>query len=152
MQVHYFSEAFVYLSFSAIQPNRYCLQMSVLIRLFHFFSNVLSPSLHSFIHSDNFYSASSSPLLLRGAPDYRTNTVSEFHAEAHRQTTNKGLAQGPYVAARAGVEPTTVRLRVIDLTNAPPRLHPCKAVIEIVNNHRPNSGSGSFDTQHCHSL
>ena len=40
---------------------------------------------HTFIHSGHFYSASSSPLLLRGAPDYSTNTVSEFHAEAHRQ-------------------------------------------------------------------
>src|SRR6218665_843886 len=41
---------------------------------------------HSFIHSfGHFYSAHSSPLLLRGAPDYSTDTVSEFHAEAHRQ-------------------------------------------------------------------
>ena len=40
---------------------------------------------HSFIHSGHFYSAPSSPLLLRGAPDYSTDTVSEFHAEAHRQ-------------------------------------------------------------------
>src|SRR6218665_3711753 len=32
----------------------------------------------SFIH---FYSAPSSPLLLRGAPDYSTDTVSEFHAK-----------------------------------------------------------------------
>ena len=40
---------------------------------------------YSFIHSVHFYSASSSPLLLRGAPDYSTDTVSEFHAEAHRQ-------------------------------------------------------------------
>ena len=38
-----------------------------------------------FIHSGHFYSAPSSPLLLRGAPDYSTDTVSEFHAEAHRQ-------------------------------------------------------------------
>src|SRR6218665_3213537 len=30
-----------------------------------------------------FFSASSSPLLLRGAPNYSTDTVSEFHAEAH---------------------------------------------------------------------
>ena len=37
--------------------------------------------IHSFGH---FYSAPSSPLLLRGAPDYSTDTVSEFHAEAHR--------------------------------------------------------------------
>src|SRR6218665_3509577 len=74
-----------------------------------------------FIHSGYFYSASSSPLLLRGAPDYSTNTVSEFHAEAPQATAGKGLAQGPYVAARAGVEPTTLRLKVIDSTNAPPR-------------------------------
>ena len=41
---------------------------------------------HSFIHSfGHFYSAPSSPVLLRGAPDYSTDTVSEFHAEAHRQ-------------------------------------------------------------------
>src|SRR6218665_3834733 len=39
--------------------------------------------IHSFIHSGHFYSAPSSPLLLRGAPDYSTDTVSEFHAEAH---------------------------------------------------------------------
>ena len=30
---------------------------------------------HSFIHSGHFYSASSSPLLLRGDPDYSTDTV-----------------------------------------------------------------------------
>jgi len=39
----------------------------------------------SLIHSGHFFSAPSSPLLLRGAPDYSTDTVSEFHAEAHRQ-------------------------------------------------------------------
>jgi len=38
--------------------------------------------------------------------------VSRRSAQA---TVDKGLAQGPYVAARAGVEPTTLRLRV----NAP---------------------------------
>ena len=32
----------------------------------------------SFIHSNIFYSASSSPLLLRGAPDYSINTVLEL--------------------------------------------------------------------------
>ena len=45
----------------------------------------VSRDIHSFIHSDHFYSAPSSPLLLRGAPDYSTDTVLEFHAEAHRQ-------------------------------------------------------------------
>src|SRR6218665_2154509 len=44
--------------------------------------------------------------------------VSRRSAEA---TVSKGLAQGRYVVARAGVKPTTLRLRVIDLTNAPPR-------------------------------
>src|SRR6218665_1001929 len=77
---------------------------------------------YSFIHSGHFYSAPSSPLLLRGAPDYSTDTVSEFHAEAHRHATaGKGLAQFPYVAARAGVEPTTLRLKVIVSIKAPPR-------------------------------
>ena len=41
--------------------------------------------LNLFIHSGHFYSAHSNPLPLRGAPDYSTDTVSEFHAEAHRQ-------------------------------------------------------------------
>jgi len=35
-------------------------------------------SFHSFIHSGYFYSASSSPLLLRGAPDYSIDTVSKL--------------------------------------------------------------------------
>ena len=47
---------------------------------------------NSFIHSfGHFYSAPSSPLLLKGAPDYSTDTVSEFHAEAHRQLQVKDL-------------------------------------------------------------
>src|SRR6218665_2401891 len=36
-------------------------------------------------------------------------------------TAGKGLAQGPYVAARAGVEPTTLLLKVIISTKAPSR-------------------------------
>ena len=47
--------------------------------------------IHSFIHSGHFYSAPSSPLPLRGAPDYSMDTVSEFHAEAHRQLQVKDL-------------------------------------------------------------
>src|SRR6218665_1714735 len=50
----------------------------------------------SFIHSfGHFYSAPSSPLLLRGAPDHSTDTVSEFHAEAHRQLHVKDLPKVP---------------------------------------------------------
>src|SRR6218665_953403 len=72
---------------------------------------------YSFIHSGHFCSAPSSPLLLGGAPDYSTDTVSELHVEAHRQLQVIGLAQSPYVAARAGVEPTTLRLKELDRLN-----------------------------------
>ena len=33
-------------------------------------------AVHSFIHSGHFDSAPSSPLLLKGAPDYSTDTIS----------------------------------------------------------------------------
>src|SRR6218665_4151376 len=36
-------------------------------------------------------------------------------------TAGKELDQGPYVTARAGVEPMILRLKVIDSTKAPPR-------------------------------
>ena len=44
--------------------------------------------------------------------------VSRRSAQA---TVGKELAQGPFVAARAGVEPTTLWLKVIASTDAPPR-------------------------------
>src|SRR6218665_1349128 len=78
---------------------------------------------HSFIHSGHFYSAPSSSLLLIGAPDYSTDTVSEFHAEAHRQLQIKDLPK----AARVGVEPTTLRLKVIVSTKAIP--HPTHSYV-----------------------
>src|SRR6218665_2883997 len=37
-----------------------------------------SRATHSFIHSGYFYSTSSSPLLLRGTPNYSIDTVSEL--------------------------------------------------------------------------
>ena len=46
-------------------------------------------------HSGHFYSAPSSPLLIRGAPDHSMDTVSEFHAEAHRQLQVKDLPKVP---------------------------------------------------------
>ena len=49
------------------------------------------------------------------------DTVSEFHAEATQAIATKELAQGPYEAARAGFEPTTLRSTGIDSTNEPPR-------------------------------
>ena len=38
-------------------------------------------------------------------------------------TVSEGLAQCPYVAARAGLEPTTLRSKGSDSTNAPPHPH-----------------------------
>ena len=78
-------------------------------------------NVYSFIHSVHFYSASFSPLLLQRR--YRLQHVycigvSRRSAQA---TISKGLNQDPYVAARAGVEPTTLRLRIIELTNAQQR-------------------------------
>src|SRR6218665_641506 len=56
---------------------------------------ILLNAIHSFIHSGHFYCAPSSPLLLRGVPDYSTDTVSEFHAETHRQLQVKDLPKVP---------------------------------------------------------
>jgi len=51
-------------------------------------------------HSGYFCSASSSPLLIRGATRHSRNTAaSEFHAEAPKVIASEGLAQGPYVYA-----------------------------------------------------
>ena len=57
---------------------------------------------------------------------HSTNTpVSEFHAEAPQATVSEGLAQGPYVAARAGFDPMTLRTKGVDTTNGPPRFTLC---------------------------
>ena len=38
-----------------------------------------------------------------------TDTVSELTRRSAKATVKEGLTQGPYVAARAGFEPTTIR-------------------------------------------
>ena len=48
----------------------------------------------------------------------------EFHAGAPQATVSEGLAQGPYVTARAGVEPMTLRLKAIE--TQPMRHHSAK--------------------------
>src|SRR6218665_189717 len=60
-----------------------------------YYFRLIHSFIHSFSHSGHFYSAPSSPLPLRGAPDYSTDTVSEFHAEAHRQLQVKDLPKVP---------------------------------------------------------
>src|SRR6218665_1884579 len=46
--------------------------------------------------------------------------VSEFHAEAPQTILSERLVQGPYVAARAGFEPDTIRTKGAKSTNEPP--------------------------------
>ena len=49
------------------------------------------------------------------------DTLPKFHAEVPQATASEGLAQGPYVAAREGFKPATLRTRGIKSANAPPR-------------------------------
>ena len=51
------------------------------------------------------------------------DTVSEFHAEAPQATASEGLAQGPYMAAKAGFEPMTLWAKGAEMPesiNVPP--------------------------------
>src|SRR6218665_221103 len=77
---------------------------------------------HSFIHSGLFYSVSSSPLLLTGAPDTARILCRSFTPKRHRQLRATDLPKVPtlYVAARAGFEPTTPRTIDVESTNEPP--------------------------------
>src|SRR6218665_931094 len=67
----------------------------LLLGLYSFIHSFIYSFIHSFNHSGHFYSALSSPILLRSAPNYSTDTVSEFHAEAHRQLQVKDLPKVP---------------------------------------------------------
>ena len=48
------------------------------------------------------------------------DTVPEFYAEAPQATVSEGLGQGLYAAARAGVEPMTLRTKGVYSTKVPP--------------------------------
>ena len=54
---------------------------------------------------------------------HSTDTVLKFHAKAPQATASEGLAQGPYVSARAEFEPATLRTKGDESTNEPPRPH-----------------------------
>ena len=45
--------------------------------------------------------------------------MSEFHAEAPQTTVSEGLAQGPYMEARALFEPATFRTKDAESPNEP---------------------------------
>src|SRR6218665_890737 len=77
--------------------------------------------IHSFIQAISIVPLQATTTQRRSR--HNTDTVPEFHAEAPQATVSEGLAQGPYVAARAGVEPMTLRTKGLDSTNAPPTPH-----------------------------
>ena len=84
----------------------------------------MSP-IHSFIHSIIQAIFIIAPLQVHYYSEaiYRhsTDTVSDFHPEARQATASERLAQGPYVAARAGFEPATLRTNGVESTKVPPR-------------------------------
>ena len=48
------------------------------------------------------------------------DTVTEFHIKAPQAIASEGLSTGPYVVARAGCEPTTLRTKGDESTNVQP--------------------------------
>ena len=63
------------------------------------FTNKVSSLRFSFIHSRHFYSAPSSPLLLRGRSRLQHGYYIGVSCRSAQATVGKGLAQGPYVTA-----------------------------------------------------
>src|SRR6218665_4106740 len=73
--------------------------------------------MHSFIHSWYFYSATSSPLLHRGAPDYSIRIVPEL---TRQNTTALPVKDLPKVPTRVGFEHATIRTQGIEPTTELP--------------------------------
>jgi len=57
--------------------------------------------------------------------------VPEFHAEAPQETASEGLAQGPYVAAKAGFKPATLQTSNLPMSYQAPQfdVHVCTSNI-----------------------
>src|SRR6218665_2537095 len=90
--------------------------------------------IHSFIQSGYFYSATLSPLLLRGLPTTVIDSVGVYTTKRYRQPYTvytvynkyyillvKDLPKVPGLTARMGFEPTTFQSKGIESTNVPPR-------------------------------
>src|SRR6218665_3971888 len=95
--------------------------------LWLFFVGLLSPvfsypvsGMDSFIHSF-ILAISIAPLQVLYHSEALPTTARILYRSFTPKRTGKGLAQGPYVTARAGDELTTLRLKVIDSTKAPLR-------------------------------
>jgi len=92
----------------------------MVILLYSSIHNSVIHEINSFIHSECFYCASSSPLLLRGASDYSIDKYC-VGFNTSKATVSEGLAQGPYVAARVVFQPATLRTQ--GTPNLPLRHH-----------------------------
>ena len=82
--------------------------------------------------------------------------MSEFHTEAPQATVSKGLAQGPYVTARAGFEPATLWKKALNLpmsNNAPPLItRTLEKLINAYKNNLPRNTSELIETRSKGSL
>ena len=75
--------------------------------------------IHSFIPGISI--ASLQVLYSEALPTTARILYRSFTLKRTGNCVGKELAQGPYVTSRAGVEPTTLRLKAIDSTKAPSR-------------------------------
>src|SRR6218665_2209305 len=83
----------------------------------HDINSTFTAKIHSFrIFLQHFFKSTTTQRRSR----HSTDTVSEFHAEAPQATASEGVAQGPYVAARARFEPTILKMKGDESTNEPP--------------------------------
>src|SRR6218665_3581064 len=79
----------------------------------------LCPFIHSFIQVSSI-----APLQVRYYSEAPPTQHGYYAGVSRRSATGNcelRTCPNPYVAARVGVEPTTLRLKAIDSTNAPPR-------------------------------
>src|SRR6218665_400182 len=72
-------------------------------------------TVHAFIHLGYFYSASSSPLLLRGAPDNARILCQSFMPKCHRQLRVKDLPKVPMWQLEWDSNPRTFGRKAINL-------------------------------------
>jgi len=78
-------------------------------------------SQQSLVHSGHFYSASSSPLLLRGAPDTARIVCRSFTPMRHRQLWVKDLPKVPTWRLERDSKPATFQTKDAESTNESPR-------------------------------
>src|SRR6218665_282903 len=86
--------------------------------------------IHSFIHTGYFHSASSSPLLLRGAPDTARIPSQSFTPKRHRQLQVKDLSKDPTWRLERGSNPRPFKRKT---TNLPMSHHAHKKRLLPVN-------------------